>query len=468
MALTQTSNAQDFPWHPELIAKYDKAGPRYTSYPTALQFSEATGEQAYRSAIAGLRNSIAPLSLYVHLPFCKDICYYCACNKIVTKQRTPLRHYLDCLNQEIAMQGKLFGQRRTIMQLHWGGGTPNYLNHAEMTELMHNLATHFKLTDSPQREYSIEIDPRSCETGTLALLKGLGFNRLSMGIQDFDPAVQQAINRLQPYSMVETLVHAARRFNFHSISFDLIYGLPEQSVSTMADTVDKVLALSPERISLYNYAHMPDRFPTQRSIDRRRLPTPEEKLAMFHHVAQTLVAQGYRFIGMDHFVKESDDLALAQRSGYLQRNFQGYSTCKAPDLVGLGVSSIGTVGNLYAQNLKTVDAYQSAIEQGHLPIERGVMMNREDLLRRDVIMALACQMRLDIPSIEAAHGIDFHAHFRDELASLADMANDGLVVLTPQSIDVTESGRVLVRAICAIFDEYLTKEVGKRIHSRII
>jgi oxygen-independent coproporphyrinogen-3 oxidase len=426
------------------------------------------GEAAYRDAAHRLHNSIAPLSLYVHLPFCRDICYYCACNKVVTRQRTPLRRYLDCLNREIAMQGELMGRRRTVMQLHWGGGTPNYLNHAEMTELMHNLATHFKLTDSPNREYSIEIDPRSCETGTLALLKGLGFNRLSMGIQDFDPAVQKAINRPQPFELVQSLTQAARRFGFSSISFDLIYGLPEQSLATMEDTVNKVLTLSPERVSLYNYAHMPDRFPTQRSIDRMRLPSAEEKLGMFHHVAQTLTQSGYRFIGMDHFVKETDALAVAQASGDLQRNFQGYSTCKAPDLVGLGVSSIGTIGSLYAQNAKTLEAYQETIEQGHLPIERGLVVNREDRLRHDVIMGLACQMRVDIPAIEAAHGIAFGSHFQRELTALQSMADDGLVVLTPDSIEVTESGRVLVRAICMVFDEYLSKELNKNIHSRIL
>lgn len=469
MALPQSQRKDAFPWHPDLLAKYDRAGPRYTSYPTALQFSEDVAEVHYREAIAGLHNSIAPLSLYVHLPFCADICYYCACNKIVTRQRGPLRAYLDHLGREIALQGALFGQRRTVLQLHWGGGTPNFLSHAEMTELMHHTASHFKLTDSPHREYSIEIDPRTCEPSTLALLKGLGFNRLSMGIQDFDARVQKAINREQPFGKVQQLMQAARDYGFQSVSFDLIYGLPEQTVATMRDTAAKVLQLSPDRVSLYNYAHMPDRFPTQRSIDRLRLPPAVEKLAMFHEVAETLAAHDYRFIGMDHFVKATDDLAIAQKAGYLQRNFQGYSTCKAPDLVGLGMSSIGTVGDGHYQNHKTLGDYQQALDEGHLAVARGYRLSAEDRLRRDIIMGLICQMRVDIPALQRQYGIDFSEHFSSEIKVLKGMADDGLLVLAPQSVEVTEAGRLLVRAICMVFDQYLPDAAGeKRIHSRII
>lgn len=443
-------------WDPALLAKYDVQGPRYTSYPTALQFSDDFKSRLFEEYVKSRPVSISPLSLYVHIPFCEDICYYCACNKVVTKQKDKAREYLNYLHKEIELRGKLHGKTRPITQLHWGGGTPTFLNAAEMTELMYALSRHFNLTDADSREYSIEIDPRTVSNETLALLKGLGFNRLSFGVQDFDPFVQHAINRTQSFTMVQRLVEAAKTYQFKSINFDLIYGLPNQSVNSLKETLRQVIELSPNRIAAYNYAHLPNRFKAQKQIDRHALPSAEEKLAMLSLINEKLSGSGYRFIGMDHFVKPDDELAIAQDKGYLQRNFQGYSTNLAHDLIGLGVSAISHIDHCFAQNDKNIEQYYTALHAEELPIARGIICNDEDELRSGVIMQLICNMHLDIDEYEKRHQIIFSEHFAHEVTALTSFAKDGLLTVDSKAITIHEAGRPMLRNICMVFDTYLT------------
>jgi len=438
-----------------MARKYATSGPRYTSYPTAPQFSEEFDVQRYRNWQDRRERHSDPLSLYVHLPFCHDICYYCACNKVVTRKDGVARTYLDHLNRELAMQSELVGNTRPITQMHWGGGTPTYLDDGEITELMHGLASHFRLLDKGYREYSIEIDPRTVSASTIALLKGVGFNRISLGIQDFEPAVQAAVNRIQPYEQVADLVEAVRAHGFRSLSFDLIYGLPHQSHTTMAETLRKVISLRPDRIACYNYAHLPERFKPQRSIDRLTLPEPEEKLLLAQMISATLQDAGYRFIGMDHYVLPSDDLADAQGEGRLQRNFQGYSLKIAEDLLGLGVSSISQIGDFYLQNARGIEDYYAHIDAGRLPIDRGYMINNEDRLRRRVIMSLICDLSLDLRECERDFGIDFRTHFAEALNELAPAFDDGLIAFEEDRLQVSAAGRPFLRNLCMPFDEYL-------------
>lgn len=441
-------------WDPGLIAKYDVAAPRYTSYPTALEFNTDFDSDSWRSEVARQGVTIAPLSLYVHIPFCENICYYCACNKVITRQRERTRAYLNQLFREISLQAELMGHHRPVTQLHWGGGTPTFLSPAEMTELMHVLASHFHLLDSPQREYAIEIDPRTVQKETLALLKGLGFNRISLGIQDFDPAVQKAINREQSTAQITELVEAARGFGFKSISFDLIYGLPLQTETGLQKTLDQVLALAPDRIALYNYAHLPERFPHQRAIARHQLPDAQTKIALLIGASERLTDAGYRHVGMDHFVLPNDDLAQAQDQGRLQRNFQGYSTCMAPDLLGLGVSAISSLGQCYAQNSRDLKTYGEALAAGQLAIERGCRVDAEDQLRRYVIMRLICQLQVNLAEVSARFGLDASRHFRNELAALAPFVEDGLALFDGNVVQVTGRGRPMLRNLCMLFDRY--------------
>lgn len=472
MALMTNSTKTDdaLIWDRELIAKYDVAGPRYTSYPTALQFTETFGAEQYREQSAQRLDSIAPLSLYVHIPFCHDICYYCACNKVVTNKKQKGREYLDYLAKEIAMQSKLHPKSRKVNQLHWGGGTPTFLSNAEITELMHMIASHFSLLDSDNREYSIEIDPRTVNMETIPLLKGLGFNRISLGVQDFDPQVQKAVNRIQPFEQVKQLTELIQSHNFKSLSFDLIYGLPYQTMETMKATLDQVIELSPDRISCYNYAHMPHRFKSQRAIDRLTLPPAEMKLPLMEYIVHRFLDAGYVFIGMDHFVKPSDDLAIALHTGKLQRNFQGYSTCLAPDLIGLGVSSISSLNDCFAQNAKNLEDYYHMLDADQLPIERGLLLSEEDKLRREVIMQIISKLSLQFADIEAKFNINFREHFSAALANLDGMIKDGLLQLSVDSIQVTELGRPMVRNICMVFDQYIEKlkESGNTHHSRTL
>lgn len=440
----------------ELIQRYDTSGPRYTSYPTAAQFTTAFTDAAYREQVTLSNGSGRPLSLYVHIPFCDTICFYCACNKVVTKNRAHAQPYLDNVYREIAMQSALITPARKVDQLHWGGGTPTFISHAQMRELMQVTRTHFQLHDDDSGEYSIEVDPREADAQTIALLRELGFNRLSLGVQDFDPQVQKAVNRLQSIEQTAEVLNAARATGFHSVSVDLIYGLPHQTVESFHTTLETVLALSPDRLSVFNYAHLPDLFKTQRQINAADIPTPQTKLAILQDCIETLTAAGYLYIGMDHFAKPEDELAQAQANGTLYRNFQGYSTHADCDLIGLGATSIGKVHDCYSQNLRTLEEYAQRIAQDQLPVFRGITLDADDKLRRDIITQLICHFRLDIAQIENAHGIQFNDYFADAINRLQTMEADGLLHIDARQIEVSARGSLLIRNICMAFDKYLS------------
>ncbi len=441
-----------------LINRYDKAGPRYTSYPTALELHDGFKDQDYRQHIAKSNAAGGPLSLYFHIPFCDTVCFYCACNKIVTKNRSHAEPYLNNLLKEIAMQGDLFDRSRIVKQLHWGGGTPTFLNYEQMQKLMLATRAHFSLLNDDSGEYSIEVDPRETHPDTIKQLRELGFNRISLGLQDFDPAVQKAVNRIQSEEQTFSVLESARAEGFRSTNIDLIYGLPLQTVATFADTLEKVLAVKPDRFSIFNYAHMPSRFKTQRQINDADLPTADVKLAILQMVGQRLTEAGYVYIGMDHFAKPDDELALAQREGKLYRNFQGYSTHSDCDLVGLGITSIGRVGDAYIQNVKELDEYDQLISQGKLPVYKGVDLNDDDFVRRAVITQLICHFELDFATIEQQFNISFADYFAEELLALQPMQTDGLLTLTADGIQVLSPGRLLIRNICMVFDKYLAKK----------
>lgn len=459
---------QECIFDPQLLRRFDVSGPRYTSYPTADRFVEAYTADSYtswlqRRSIGGLAK---PLSLYVHIPFCNTICYYCACNKVITKNRARSAKYIDYLCREIAMQAEILGGKPDVIQLHWGGGTPTFLSHDEMRQLMDCIRSHFNLV--PNGEYSIELDPRKVDEETVALLAELGFNRMSVGVQDFDPAVQKAVNRIQSADETALVINAARAQHFKSISVDLIYGLPKQNVISFNHTLDSVLQLGPDRISLYSYAHLPGLVKPQRRINEDELPSPDAKLQILQLAIRRLTQAGYVYIGMDHFAKPEDELAAAQRLGRLHRNFQGYSTHADADLMAFGVSAIGKVGSSYSQNVKTLDEYYDAIDQGHLPILRGIELTADDLLRRSIIQALMCHFELSIESIEIAHLIDFKSYFRAELDDLKAMEEAGLLKVEPEWITVLPRGRLLVRVIAMVFDRYLRAERERVRYSKVI
>jgi len=449
----------------ELLKKYDKQGPRYTSYPPATEF-KGMSPQEYLGSIEENRtvvDSIAPLSLYIHIPFCHSPCFYCGCNKIITKNRSAVREYLDHLRKEMALvRLQLNVYKRPVTQLHWGGGTPTFLDDAEMTELMYQSANYFNLSNQESRDYSIEVDPRTVGRERIDLLRGLGFNRISLGVQDFNEAVQRAINREQPFADVQKLVEYIRARSFRSLNFDLIYGLPLQTVESIKATLAQVIQLSPDRISYYNYAHLPQRFPAQKAIREEELPTAEQKLMILTTIIETLTAAGYLYIGMDHFVKSEDPLAIAREEGKLYRNFQGYSVEKASDLIGLGVSSISSVSNVYAQNAVQLDAYYKALDNNQLPIVKGHVLTREDMLRRDIIQQLTCYRFLDIDRLERLYQIHFTEHFQSVLGILRQLEHDGLIAWDGFArLSVTQTGSLLIRNVCMVFDEYLGKNTEK-------
>lgn len=439
----------------DLIARYDNRGPRYTSYPTALQFSDHFTADDFRGIALQSSSSNRPLSLYVHIPFCRSLCYYCGCNKIVTRNQARVRRYLDYLYREIDMQAEMFANTRRVAQLHFGGGTPTYLDAAQLTGLMAKLESAFAFAPPDQREFSIEVDPRTVDAEAIRLLAGLGFNRLSLGVQDFDAAVQRAVNRQQSENQVLSLVNAARAEGFKSISFDLIYGLPLQTVSGFEQTLDTVIAMRPDRLAVYNYAHLPARFKGQRMIPAGQIPRPDTKLKILQQTIAKLSAAGYIYIGMDHFALPNDELVLARRNGSLQRNFQGYATHKRCDLVGLGVSAISHVGNCFAQNAVTTQAYEALLEDGRLPVQKGLAIDADDLIRADVMQALMCYDSLEYADVDRRHGIVFEDYFNAELKCLAALERDGLVLITSTNIKVTPKGRLLLRSIAMCFDRYL-------------
>lgn len=446
---------QTLEFDPDLIRRYDASGPRYTSYPTAVQFTEEFGESRYRELAQASNAGGAPLSLYFHIPFCDTVCFYCACNKIITKNRKRAVPYLDQLFREIALQGALFDRSRPVDQLHWGGGTPTFISHQQMRDLMRVTGEHFQLRDDDSGEYSIEVDPREADAETIAVLRELGFNRLSLGVQDFDARVQQAVNRIQSEEETWAVMNAARREGFKSASVDLIYGLPLQTLDSFAVTLDKVITAGPDRLSVFNYAHLPQMFKTQRQIDTAQLPSAEEKLEILGLTIEKLTGAGYLYIGMDHFARPDDELAVAQREGTLYRNFQGYSTHANCDLVAMGATAISMVGNSYSQNLKSLEEYAVRIDAGSLPVFRGVELQADDLLRREVITRLICNFELDYAAIGRRFGISFETYFQPELAALQTMEDDGLLERRSDGLWVLPRGRLLIRNICMQFDRYL-------------
>jgi len=455
---------------PELLRRFDVSGPRYTSYPTADRFVEAFGVNEYILALQqrrlGAPGRMLPLSLYVHIPFCASLCYYCACNKIVTRQKHRAQTYLHYLEREITLHTAHCGTGQRVSQLHLGGGTPTFLSDDELRALMGLLRNHFALV--PGGEYSIEVDPRTVDGARLALLAELGFNRLSFGVQDFDAKVQKAIHRMQPSERVFALVEQARALGFESVNVDLIYGLPHQTPQSFAHTLAHVNKLRPDRIALYAYAHLPERFKAQRRIAANELPDAESKVSMLAQSLNAFTQAGYVYVGMDHFALPHDTLAVAKRQGRLHRNFQGYSTQPDCDLIALGVSAIGRIGTTYSQNAKTLEEYYDALDQGRLPIARGLALGRDDLIRRAVIMALMCQGKLLFESLELAWLIDFQAYFSAELAQLATLQEQGLVQLHSEGLEVTPTGWFFIRGVAMVFDKYVQAGRNHARFSRIL
>jgi oxygen-independent coproporphyrinogen-3 oxidase len=457
-----------------LIARLSKSGPRYTSYPTADRFSDSFGYRDYLHAVADrrTRGNGRGLSLYLHIPFCDTVCYYCACNKIVTKNREKAATYLAYLKREVEIQGSLFAGMNEVEQLHFGGGTPTYLLDAQMGELMDHLRRCFRIAPDAAgeggAECAIEVDPRTVSAERVHSLRAQGFNRISLGVQDFDAGVQKAVNRIQPEHETRAIIAAARDAGFRSVSIDLIYGLPKQTPATMAATLEKVVAADPDRIAVYHYAHLPHLFKPQRRILDDDMPDSDAKLRMLQLCIERLGAAGYVYIGMDHFAKPGDDLAIAQRQGRLHRNFQGYSTHAESDLVSCGVSAIGAVGATYSQNVKTLDAYYDALDRNELPVARGARMTMDDVLRRTVIQKLMCQFELSICTIEQAFPIVFRQYFAAELAQLAALEEDGLVSINGDWISVSAKGRLLIRNVCMVFDRYLAAPAAGPRYSKTV
>jgi len=437
-----------------LVRKLNQMGPRYTSYPTADRFGGGFGAEQYRAAVASVDPAV-PMSLYVHIPFCASLCYYCGCNKIITQDKEKAVEYLDYLYREIALQAGLLSGHRRVDQLHFGGGTPTYLSDEQMSELLANLRGHFEFAPDEEGEFSIEVDPRTVTPARIATLRRHGFNRVSLGIQDFDPAVQKAVNRIQSYEETMEVLQAARDCGFRSISVDLIYGLPLQSVASFGPTLDKILAARPNRIAVYNYAHMPQLFKSQRLISSDDLPDAETKLAMLGLCIERLTEAGYVYIGMDHFALPDDDLARSQREGKLQRNFQGYSTHADAPMVALGVSAISAVGASYSQNEKVLSAYYERLDKGELPIARGIVLTEDDMLRRAVIGQLMCDFELDYASLALPEGVCAAEYFAPELERLKPLEEEGLLCIGSKGLRVKMRGRLLIRNICMAFDRYL-------------
>lgn len=453
----------------ELIASLPASGPRYTSYPTADRFHSGFSETEYTKALSlrGMGALHKPLSLYIHIPFCNTICYYCGCNKIITKDKTRADVYIQYLEKEMELLAPhLGGGRQQLAQLHFGGGTPTFLNDEQLERVFEMIRKYFVLI--PNGEYSIEIDPRKVSRESVLKLGQLGFNRMSVGIQDFDPKVQESVNRIQSLEETREVIEAAREAGFKSVSVDLIYGLPHQSLESIKPTIETVLSLDPDRLALYHYAHLPHIFKPQRRIDTNSVPSSEEKLDILQYAVQTLTERGYVFIGMDHFAKPNDELSTALKEGWLQRNFQGYSTYADCDLLAIGVSSIGKIGSTYMQNERDIDAYYAAIDTGHLPVMRGYQLNRDDLLRRNIIQDLMCRFSLDFQIYESVFGIPFYLYFKDELVDLQKLAELGLLKLTQRKLTVTPKGRFLIRNIAMVFDYHLRHKETQAQYSQTV
>jgi oxygen-independent coproporphyrinogen III oxidase len=454
----------------DLIRRYDHSGPRYTSYPTVAQFHEGITESDYRRWAQHSNEDMIPrgLSLYFHIPFCDTVCFYCACTKVVTKNHDRATRYLQYLYREISLQSKLFDRDRIVEQLHWGGGTPTFLDNAQIRELMEVTRRHFTLHEDDLGEYSIEIDPRSVDRAKLTTLRDCGFNRISLGVQDFNPDIQQAVNRIQGIEITSNAVETARELGFRSLNMDLMYGLPLQTVDTFTQTLQHAIALGPDRIAVYNYAHLPQRFKPQRRINEAELPSADDKLDILQTTIHLLTDAGYVYIGMDHFARPDDELAIAQREGSLQRNFQGYSTRGDCEIIGMGMSAIGRVCDNYCQNARTLERYYELLDAGTLPLERGIELEPDDLLRREIISRLMCNFQLDIRALETHWRFSFPNQFSNEIAELQKMQQDGLLTLDKDYLQILPAGRLLVRNICMVFDHYLHGNNGNTRFSRVI
>lgn len=450
-----------------LIRRFDSLGPRYTSYPTADRFNVEFNADSYIQYLEE-RSQLSvkpPLSLYIHIPFCQSLCYYCACNKVITKDHSRSAKYLEYLAKELAIVTSHLHAREQVSQLHLGGGTPTFLSHDELRQLMALLRSHFDFTTDA--EISIEIDPRTVGKETLQLLTELGFNRTSLGVQDFDAEVQKAVHRIQPYQMVADIVSNSREAGFQSVNFDLIYGLPKQNIESFTQTLDQVIALSPDRIALYNYAHLPTRFKPQRRIAESDLPSAEQRLQIFMMSLRRLLDEGYVYIGLDHFAKPDDSLALAAADHTLHRNFQGYTTRSDCDLIALGLCSIGKIGRSYVQNLRTLDEYYACLDEGKLPVEKGFHLNTDDVLRRQVIMDLMCAKPIDFSEVNQEYGVQFADYFSKELSQIGLYADEGLIQLNEKGVSITPKGRLFVRAVGMTFDQYLARQTTAQ-YSKLI
>jgi oxygen-independent coproporphyrinogen-3 oxidase len=459
-------------WDPELIQRYNRAGPRYTSYPTAVEFKVIDNDQIEKDLLSQRDPSI-PVSLYLHIPFCAHVCYYCGCNKVVTKDRSKSEPYLALLKTEIDRKAALLkgnslknsddknpdAKKPMVEQMHWGGGTPTFLSDEQIVDLMNHLHERFQFSTAASADYSIEIDPRELRPTTLRLLRELGFNRTSFGVQDLNAQVQQAVNRIQPESMIRDVMTEARDLGFRSINIDLIYGLPHQTHKTFSDTLDVIIDLSPDRLSIFNYAHLPERFKPQRRINDADLPSPEEKLAILGNCITTLTQSGYHYIGMDHFAKPDDELSRAQANKILHRNFQGYTTHGDCDLIGFGVSSISQISDCYLQNSPDMNVYEAAITSNRLPVVKLIETHTDDLIRRHVIMELLCHDQMIFAELDQAFKINSQSYFKDELQKLTPMVEDGLLINSNTGIYITHKGRLLVRNACMVFDTYLNSHI---------
>ncbi|WP_415895914.1 oxygen-independent coproporphyrinogen III oxidase [Neptuniibacter sp. PT34_22] len=455
-------------WDLDLIKRYDLSGPRYTSYPTAVQFDP---ELSPSDLVATGQNSADindPLSLYVHIPFCAHVCYYCACNKVITRNRKKAQPYLDTLYKEMAQLSKWYSNDRKVTQLHWGGGTPTFISHEQMVELMGEMRKNFNLLEDDSGDYSIEIDPREASLETIKVLREIGFNRISLGLQDIDPKVQEAVNRVQSVEQTAAILEEARRLGFRSLNLDLIYGLPYQTFEGFNATLDTVIEMNPDRLSVFNYAHLPDRFRPQRHIQEETLPSPETKLAILESTINKLLDAGYVYIGMDHFAKPDDELAIAQRTGKLHRNFQGYTTHSECDLVAMGVSSISQIGSVYYQNEHDMPYYSAAVDSNDHAIKRGVSLTQDDIIRRHVITQLICHFELDKTAVESKFDIAFDDYFASSIAELEAFTKDGLISMNDKEIVVSPAGRLLIRRICMAFDAYIPKDQSSQRFSKII
>jgi oxygen-independent coproporphyrinogen-3 oxidase len=453
----------------ELIRRYDTSGPRYTSYPTAVQFSTDINADDYAQwAVKSNEDPIPkPLSIYLHIPFCDTICYYCGCSKVITKDKSKATGYIQLLKKEIQLQSQLFAPDRKVTQIHWGGGTPTFLNDSEIYEIISCLRDNFNIAADNNVEFGIEVDPRTVDAKRLNNLSNLGFNRISFGVQDFDDRVQKAVNRIQSTEQITENIACARALNFQSINIDLMYGLPHQTVESFSETLDTTIAIDPDRIAIYNYAHLPEMFKPQRRIDEDDLPSSEEKLDLLQMSIEKLQDAGYVYIGMDHFAKESDALVKAQQAGTLQRNFQGYSTNADCDMIAMGITAISRIGENYSQNVRTIDEYENLLNQGKIPVFRGIELEQDDVLRREIINQLMCNNKLDINHIEKKWDIKFKKYFKTSMKHLKVMADDGLLEIQKNKLTITNSGRLLARSICMEFDRYLQKENNVRF-SRVI